>query len=292
MTEGDHGRAAREGSVDHADPSRRVRGRTRLLVVAAAVVVSGSIASAAVLSAGHRAAAPTAPATARSHGSQPTDLQRAERSPASLQQSAAVLSSAVTLVARMKGTFPGYSEPGGRVDARVPATWQGLPSALPVIATAPDGWLRVRLAQRPDESTAWIRSSDATLSTTPYRIVVNLKTTHLQLFKSNRLVYDFPAGVGASYTPTPIGQYFVAFIEPPLGPEYGAFIMITSAHSRAITSWDGTGDAIIGIHGPIGADAEIGTTGAYISNGCVRLHDADLLKLAQVPPGSPIDIVG
>jgi len=178
------------------------------------------------------------------------------------------------------------------VDARVWATWHGLPSALPVIATAPGGWLRVRLPQRPDELTAWIRSGDAVLTTTPYRIVVNVRTAHLQLFKSNRLLGDFPVGVGAQYTPTPTGQYFVAFIEPPLSPAYGAFIMITSAHSRAITSWDGTGDAIIGIHGPIGADAEIGTTGAHISNGCVRMHNVDLLKLAQVPPGSPIDVVG
>ena len=53
-----------------------------------------------------------------------------------------------------------------------------------------------------------------------------------------------------------------------------------------------TGDAVIGIHGPLGEDSQIGTAGARISHGCIRLHDKDLLRLRQVPPGTPIDIVG
>jgi hypothetical protein len=196
-----------------------------------------------------------------------------------------------TVVARMKGTFPGYNRPGGQMTVLVTKLWQTMPSTLPVIRTAPGGWLLVGLPERPDQSTAWIRASDAVLGTTPYQIVVNLKTTHLQLYRLDRLVLNVPAGVGAPATPTPPGRYFVAFLEPPIGPGYGAFIMITSAHSQAIQSWEGTGDAIIAIHGPIGADAEIGTTGAYISNGCVRLHDNDLLRLEDVPPGTPIDII-
>lgn len=198
-----------------------------------------------------------------------------------------------TVVAHMKGTFLGYARPGGAAKVLVTKTWETMPSTLPVIGTAPGGWLQVRVPERPDQSTAWIRASDAVLGTTPFRIVVNLRTTHLQLYKFGRLVADLPAGVGAPWTPTPLGEYFVAFLEPPLGPGYGAFIIITSAHSQAIQSWDGTGDAIIGIHGPIDpyADAEIGTTGAYISNGCVRLHDNDLLRLEDVPPGTPISII-
>jgi hypothetical protein len=38
-------------------------------------------------------------------------------------------------------------------------------------------------------------------------------------------------------------------------------------------------------------DALIGTTGAAISHGCIRLHDADLAQLSVVPAGTPIDIV-
>jgi lipoprotein-anchoring transpeptidase ErfK/SrfK len=191
----------------------------------------------------------------------------------------------------MKASFPGYYRPGGPVKVQVPAKWQTIPSMLAVVGQAPGGWLHVRLAQRPDQSTAWIHASDAILATTPYRIVVNLTTTHLQLYKVNRLVLNAPVGVGAPDTPTPPGHYFVAFVEPPISPAYGPFIMITSAHSEAIADWAGTGDAIIGIHGPVGADAAIGTAGAHISNGCVRMHDSQLLRLEDVPPGSPIDIV-
>jgi lipoprotein-anchoring transpeptidase ErfK/SrfK len=67
--------------------------------------------------------------------------------------------------------------------------------------------------------------------------------------------------------------------------------MVTSAHSPDIADWEGSGDALIGIHGPLGEDAAIGTTGAKISHGCIRLHESAQVKLRAVPPGTPIDIV-
>ena len=65
--------------------------------------------------------------------------------------------------------------------------------------------------------------------------------------------------------------------------------MVTSAHSNTISDWEESGDAITAIHGPLGADAAIGTTGARVSHGCVRLHDADLIQLRDVPAGTPVD---
>ena len=44
--------------------------------------------------------------------------------------------------------------------------------------------------------------------------------------------------------------------------------------------------------GLFGEDSEIGTAGARISHGCIRLHDQALEELAKVPPGTPIDVVG
>ena len=58
------------------------------------------------------------------------------------------------------------------------------------------------------------------------------------------------------------------------------------------TDWEGTEDAIIGIHGPLGEDSQIGTTGARISHGCIRLHVKALQQLAKVPAGTPVDIAG
>jgi len=206
--------------------------------------------------------------------------------------SPARLPDGTTLLATLRGTAPRYPSPGRSPAGRVPGTWYGARSTLPVVASRP-GWMQVRLARRPNGSTAWIPASDVKLSTTPYRIVVNLATTHLTLYKQDRKVFSAPVGVGTKTYPTPTGQYFLAFFEAP--PEsssgYGAFIMVTSAHSETISNWAGSGDAVIGIHGPLDSSREIGTTGARVSHGCIRLHEADLLRLRDVPPGAPIDIV-
>jgi lipoprotein-anchoring transpeptidase ErfK/SrfK len=199
----------------------------------------------------------------------------------------------ITTVATLRSAAPRYATPGGRQAGVVPANWYERASALPVMATRP-GWVEVRLAQRPNGSTAWVPAGDVTLGSTPYRIVIDLATTHLSLYDRDRLVFSAPAGVGSPGDPTPAGEFFVAFDElpPQAGVGYGAFVMVTSAHSPAISDWAGSGDAVIGIHGPLGMDAAIGTTGARISHGCIRLHEQALDKLSAVPPGTPIDIVG
>lgn len=68
-------------------------------------------------------------------------------------------------------------------------------------------------------------------------------------------------------------------------------MVTSSAHSNVITDWEASGDALIVIHGPLGDDTAIGTTGARISRGCLRLHNSDLAKLRVLPDGSPIDII-
>jgi len=196
---------------------------------------------------------------------------------------------AATTVATVLRTSAQYVRPGAEGQGAVPSSWWGRPSVLPVIGTRP-GWVRVRVAQRPDGSTAWLPARDVRLGTTPYRIVIDLATTHLKLYKNGNLILSAPAGVGAADDPTPPGEYFAAFREAPPGPGYGPFVLVTSAHSPSITDWSGSGDAIIGIHGPLGDDTEIGTHGARISHGCVRLHLQAQKQLADVPPGTPIDI--
>jgi lipoprotein-anchoring transpeptidase ErfK/SrfK len=198
-----------------------------------------------------------------------------------------------TVLAVVRQDAPRYGVPGGLALGIVPASWYERPSVLPVIATRP-GWVQVRLAQRPNESTAWLPAKDVTLGSTPYRIVVDLATTHLALYDRGRLIFSAPAGVGVPADPTPTGEFFVAFDEQPPQPNpgYGPFIMVTSAHSPGISDWEGSGDAVIGIHGPLGKGREIGTTGARISHGCIRLHEQALERLRGIPPGTPVDITG
>lgn len=198
-----------------------------------------------------------------------------------------------TDVAHLAGNTPGSDQPGATPHEIVPGAWYGYPSALPIVATQP-GWLEVRKAQRPNQSTAWIPTSAATITTTPYAMVLNLCDAHLMVFENGQKIHEFPAGIGAPDDPTVTGQYFVAMTTPPPNPGYGPFVLATSAHSDAIQSWEGMGDAIIAIHGPITSydDGLIGTTGAAISHGCVRLHDSDLAELSVIPAGTPLQIIG
>ncbi len=195
------------------------------------------------------------------------------------------------LIATTSGTISGYARPGGPPSSTIPATWYGAVSALPVIARQP-GWLEVRLATRPNGSSAWVRQADVALTVSPYWISVDLATRHLALFRLDQQVVSAPAGVGTAQDPTPTGQFFVAFLEASPSAGYGPFIMVTSAHSTSIANWEGSGDAVIGIHGPLGADSLIGSSGAYLSHGCIRIPIADLTLLRDVPAGSPISICG
>ncbi len=194
-----------------------------------------------------------------------------------------------SMIATTNRTVPKYPAPGAPSDGVIPATWHGAASALPVIGQQP-GWLQVRLATRPNESTAWVRRPEVTVTSTPYRIVINLATAHLELLRQGQVIMDAPAGIGTPADPTPTGQYFVALLASPPSPGYGPFVMVTSAHSNTITDWEQSGDALIAIHGPLGADTAIGTTGAAVSHGCIRLHLADQLQLRPVPAGTPITI--
>jgi lipoprotein-anchoring transpeptidase ErfK/SrfK len=126
-----------------------------------------------------------------------------------------------------------------------------------------------------------------------YRIVIRRGSTNLTLYKDGYPQATFPVGLGTPKTPTPLGSFYLGVIERDTSPGYGPFQLDTTAHSEAIQSWQGSGDAVIAIHGPISgkSDKQIGSAGTYISNGCVRMHTADLQRLAVVPMGTPIDIV-
>jgi lipoprotein-anchoring transpeptidase ErfK/SrfK len=232
----------------------------------------------------------TAPASTAPASNAPPSTVPASTPPASTAPASTVIATVLSTAPRYAS--PGRLAPGTGSANTVPASWYDRPSVLPVIATSP-GWVQVRLAQRPNGSTAWLPDDDVTLGSTPYRIVINAATAWLALYDHGRLVFSAPAGVGTTEDPTPAGEYFVAFDEQPPQPNagYGPFIIVTSAHSPAIADWEGSGDAVIGIHGPLGDDTEIGTSGARISHGCIRLHDQALERLAEVPPGTPIDVV-
>lgn len=248
---------------------------------ALAVMIAGGIALSAAFGGGGKTGAP-APAAAAPGTPAPSARPSVPSAP-SIPVSAGL--------AAVKQSGPGYYSPAGAQMALVSSTTYGRPLVLPVIGSRP-GWVRVLLPGRPNGSTAWLPDRAVTRRSTPYRIEINVTRKRLALYDRGRQVFSAPAGVGTSSDPTPTGRFFVQFIEPPPSPNpgYGPFILVTSAHSEKISDWEGSGDALMGIHGPLGDDRQIGTTGASVSHGCVRLHLSALARLAHIPPGTPIDI--
>lgn len=196
-----------------------------------------------------------------------------------------------TTLASPHGEVPVFDGPDG-AQTGTAGYWYGYPMTMPVLAQR-DGFAQIRMPERPNGSTAWVRLTDVDLSTTEYRIVVRRNMTDVTIYRAGFPLVTFPAGLGKASTPTPLGSFFVAVIEKPGPHGYGPIVLDTSGHSEAIQSWQGAGDAIIALHGPISSssDARIGSTGTYISNGCIRLHTADQLKLDQIPLGTPVDVV-
>lgn len=196
-----------------------------------------------------------------------------------------------TPLASPNGVIRAYDAPDGS-DIGPVGVWYGLKMTMPVVEERGD-WLRIMRPERPNGSTGWVRRGEVTISSSAYRIVVRLAETRLYVYRDGFELFNAPIGIGTPRTPTAPGSFFVANVEIPGPRGYGPVVVDTSGHSEAIRSWEGSGDAITSIHGPISArsDAQIGTTGTRNSNGCIRMHVEDLQKLAVIPLGTPVDIV-
>jgi hypothetical protein len=196
-----------------------------------------------------------------------------------------------TYLASPVGDVPTYDAPGGR---RIGAMghWYGWAQTTPILEFRGE-WIKVRLPERPNGSTAWIKKSGVKITSTPWRVVVRRGMTDLTIYWKGFPYRTFPVGLGKASTPTPLGSFYLGVIEPQPNGSNGWYAYASTAHSEAIQSWQGSGDAVIAIHGPVSAasDRQIGSRGTYISNGCVRMHMADLEQMKVVPLGTPIDIV-
>ena len=124
---------------------------------------------------------------------------------------------ASTLLATTHGTIPEFAGPDGPRSGQVPGSWHGAFTTLPVIAKQ-SGWLQVRLAQRPNEATAWVLARDVTLSTTRYAIALHLASARLTLYRDGQQVFSAPAGIGTRQFPTPHGRLLPGVRRSPAGP--------------------------------------------------------------------------
>ena len=148
-------------------------------------------------------------------------------------------------------------------------------------------WYRVQLPIRPNGSVGYVRASALELAGVHTRIAVDLSERKLEFFRDGALVETFRTAIGSPATPTPVGRYYVnqrLIAGNPNGP-HGPAALGISAFSPVLTHWTQGGP--IAIHGT-NNPASIGKAA---SNGCLRLRNADLVRLyEQVPAGTPVVI--
>ena len=195
-------------------------------------------------------------------------------------------------VARPARPAPLVVRAEGRDAARVVAT---LPATTPLgsarvlqVLRVSGRWVLVALPVRPNGTTGWVQAADVVLQDVTQRLVVDLSARTLRWWSDGAAVLRTSVAVGAPGTPTPTGSFYVVDRVRPPDPAgtYGPFALGLSAHSDTLTEF-GDGDAQIGIHGTDHPES-IGTA---TTHGCVRVPDEVAAALADVPLGTPVDIV-
>jgi len=148
-------------------------------------------------------------------------------------------------------------------------------------------WIRVRLPALPNGLTGWVpRAALGTYGTVRTRVAVDLARRRLTLLRDGKVLLRVPVGVGAPGAPTPRGQFVVRNRLTRFSSKfYGPIALGTSARSATLTDWPGGG--YVGIHGTDRPDLIPGA----VSHGCIRLRNADIVRLArELPIGTPLTI--
>lgn len=182
-------------------------------------------------------------------------------------------------VVHPKRTLAVYAAPDGRPFTKVTPTQLG-DTWLPVVDSRP-GWVEVLLPSRPNGSVGWLRTTDVVQRRTPYLIRVHVGTRELELFENGEVVGSWPVAVGAPGTPTPTGRTFLLGSIVDANQSYSPVILPLGAHSDTLDSYGG-GPGTVALHGW----PDDSVFGQAVSHGCVRVPDAALDELTEVPLGT------
>ena len=183
-----------------------------------------------------------------------------------------------------------YAQPGDPTPAQHLSNPRPLGGPLVLLVTDQrPGWVQALLPVRPNGSRGWVAAGDVTLSSHPYRIVVELGAHRMTVYDGYAKVAVDSIGVGTQATPTPGGLYYTedfVQLDDPNGP-YGAYAYGLSGFSEVLTSFGG-GPGQLAIHGTNEPDK----LGSDVSHGCIRLSNPDIIKLAGILPlGVPVQVV-
>jgi lipoprotein-anchoring transpeptidase ErfK/SrfK len=227
-------------------------------------------------------AAPAAPAEASRPGIDVPD-------PVALPQSkpTAVWAPVVRSVAALAAPSPDAA----RVTTLETTTPEGTSNLVLVLARRRDDtgrlWAQVRLPVLPNGTVAWVpRTALGGNRAVRTRLVVDTEALKLTLLRGGRRVLRADIGVGAPDWPTPTGEFYIRNkLTKYRSAFYGPLAFGTSARSAVLTDWPAGGH--IGIHGTDRPDLLPGR----VSHGCIRMRNADVVRLARLMPiGTPVTI--
>ncbi|MDN5750119.1 MAG: L,D-transpeptidase [Pseudonocardia sp.] len=174
---------------------------------------------------------------------------------------------------------PVHDGPDGTPIARM-ATEQFGDTWLPLIGEQ-DGWVQVLLPSKPAGSTGWIRAADVERAVTPYVVEVHLGSRTLELVRDGETVGEWTVGIGGPETPTPTGRTFLLGAFSDANQDYSPVFLPLGTHSPTLDTFGG-GPGTVAIHGWPTDDV----FGEATSNGCIRVPQAALDELTEVPLGT------
>jgi lipoprotein-anchoring transpeptidase ErfK/SrfK len=149
-------------------------------------------------------------------------------------------------------------------------------------------WWKVQLPARPNGVLGWVSASDVNIEVDPYSVVASLSKHMLTVADAGQVVMRLRIGVGRPTAPTPTGKFYLTELLQARNPHgaYGPYAYGTSAFSDVFSEFEG-GPGQIGVHGT----NDPSSIGRNVSHGCIRLHNADMARLAGVvPAGTPLTI--
>ena len=147
--------------------------------------------------------------------------------------------------------------------------------------------MQARLAVLPNGTVGWIpRSALGGYQFVNTRLVVDIARLTATLLDGGKAVFRAPVAVGQARWPTPTGTFYVREkLTNFSNPFYGPVAFGTSARSAVLTDWPSGG--FVGIHGT----NEPNLIPGRVSHGCVRMRNADILRLSRLMPvGTPVMI--
>ncbi len=175
----------------------------------------------------------------------------------------------------------------GRISTRTPEGTTNIVRLLERVSSGGALWLRIGFGVLPNGTTGWIRRADVGgYQRTTTRLVVDRSTFRATLYRGRTRVLSARIGIGEGRWPTPRGTFYVRNkLTRYASPAYGPVAFGLSARSAVLTDWPAGG--FVGIHGTNRPEVLPGR----VSHGCIRLRNADILRLARsLAPGDLVVI--